>query len=576
MFDLLISGGTVVDGLGGSPRTADVGIVGSTIAAVGDLSGRDAAKVIDATGKLVTPGWVDVHTHYDGQVTWDEVLAPSSNHGVTTIVTGNCGVGFAPAAPDRHEWLIALMEGVEDIPGTALAEGMTWGWESFPEYLDNLDGRHWTVDVGTQISHGAVRAYVMGDRGARNEPATAEDIAAMRAIVEEALRAGALGFSTSRTLAHRAADGEPVPGTFAMADELFGIGQALQAVGEGVYEVAPLGTAGEDVPGMLEEVSWMAKLSMEIGRPVTYALLQVDGDPEAWRIMVDRSLKANADGAFLRPQIAGRPTGLLSGHFTTYSLFDLVPAYADLKAQGLSEAEFVAALRDPAFRSAVISWEPSTPEEIARVAGALRSTFLLGTPPNYEPRSEDCLEELANRQGIRPFELAYDACLAEEGHGLLYIPILNYSLRNLDHVAEMFDYDEVISGLADGGAHVGTICDASLPTYLLTHWVRDRQGKRLSIEAAVKKQTHDTAQLYGLNDRGRIAEGALADVNVIDFDELEILSPKVVADLPAGGRRILQGAKGYDVTIKSGTVTFEQGVPTGMRPGVLLRGHANA
>ncbi len=572
MFDLLITGGTVVDGLGGSPRQADVGIIGSTITAVGDLSGSAAVKTIDATSKLVTPGWVDVHTHYDGQVTWDEVLAPSSNHGVTTIVTGNCGVGFAPAAPDRHEWLIALMEGVEDIPGTALAEGMTWGWESFPQYLDNLDARHWTIDVGTQISHGAVRAYVMGDRGARNEPATAADIVAMAEIVEEALRAGALGFSTSRTLAHRAADGEPVPGTFAMADELFGIGKALAAIGEGVYEVAPLGTAGEDVPGMLEEVSWMAKLSTEIGRPVTYALLQVDGDPEAWRTMVERSLKANADGAFLRPQIAARPTGLLSGHFTTYSLFDLVPAYIELKARGLSDEALVSELQKPEVRRAIVEWEPTTKEDEARVHGALHSTFLLGSPPNYEPKAEDCLAGLAERAGRSAFDLAYDACLAERGHGLLYIPILNYSLRNLDHVAQMLEYDEVISGLADGGAHVGTICDASLPTYLLTHWVRDREGKKLSIEAAVKKQTYDTAQLYGLSDRGRIAEGALADLNVIDFAELEILSPRVVADLPAGGRRLLQDAKGYDVTIKSGVVTFDGGQPTGERPGALLRG----
>ena len=572
MFDLLITGGTVVDGLGGMPRRADVGIEGATITAVGDLAGSDARRTIDASGKIVTPGWVDVHTHYDGQVTWDEVLAPSSSHGVTTIVTGNCGVGFAPAAPDRHEWLIALMEGVEDIPGTALAEGMTWGWESFPEYLDNLDARQWTVDVGTQISHGAVRAYVMGDRGARNEAATSEDIEQMRVIVAEALRAGALGFSTSRTLAHRAADGEPVPGTFAMADELFGIGAALAELGAGVYEVAPLGTAGEDVEGMLNEVEWMATLSTTIGRPVTYALLQVDGDPEAWRVMVERSLKANADGAFLRPQIAARPTGLLSGHFTTYSLFDLVPAYNELKARGLSDEAFVSELRRPEVRRSIVEWEHTTPEHHARVNGALHSTFLLGSPPNYEPKAEDCLAGLAERSGLSPFDIAYDACLADDGHGLLYIPILNYSLRNLDHVADMLAYEEVISGLADGGAHVGTICDASLPTYLLTHWVRDRDGARISLEQAVKKQTHDTAQLYGLTDRGRVAVGALADINVIDFDQLTIENPIVVADLPAGGRRILQGAKGYIATVKSGEVTFEEGLQTGARPGTLLRG----
>ncbi len=571
MFDLLITGGVVVDGLGGSPRLADVGIIGDQIADVGDLSGQAAHRTIDATGKIVTPGWVDVHTHYDGQVTWDEVLAPTSFHGVTTIVTGNCGVGFAPAAPDRHEWLIGLMEGVEDIPGTALSEGMTWGWETFPEYLQNLAARQWTVDVGTQISHGAVRAYVMGDRGARNEPATAADIVAMRDIVSEALRSGALGFSTSRTLAHRAIDGEPVPGTFAMADELFGIGEALADAGTGVFEVAPLGTAGEDVESLMTEVDWMARLSTAIGRPVTYALLQVDGDPEIWRTMVDVSLKANATGAMLRPQVAGRPTGLLSGHFTTYSLFDPVPAYQALRARGLSEEALVAELRRPEVREAIVTWVP-TPDVAAQVEGALRSTFLLGTPPNYEPLASDCLFELANRSGRPAFEIAYDACLADDGHGLLYIPILNYSLRNLDHVAEMFTHVEVISGLADGGAHVGTICDASLPTYLLTHWTRDRVGARLTLEQAVKKQTHDTAQLYGLTDRGRLVPGTLADLNVIDYERLQIESPKVVADLPAGGRRILQGAVGYEKTIKSGVVTFEDGHPTGARPGVLVRG----
>ena len=571
MFDLLITSGLIVDGLGGAPYRADLGIEGTMITAIGDLRDQPARRSIDAAGKIVTPGWVDCHTHYDGQITWDEVLAPTSVHGVTTIVTGNCGVGFAPVAPDRHQWLIELMEGVEDIPGTALAEGITWGWESFPEYLDGLDDARWTMDVATQVSHGAVRGYVMGDRGARNEPATAEDIAQMAAIVREAIEAGAFGFSTSRTLAHRALDGEPVPGTFAMADELFGLGRALGSVGRGVYEVAPLGTAGEDAAGMRREVEWMAELSKEIGLPLAYALLQTDADPELWRTLLEHSLKANADGAQLRPQVAGRPTGLLTGNFTTYSLFDAIPAYKALRESAADEAAFVAGFTDASMRDAIVSWEPANDEERIRMDGALRSTFLLGTPPNYEPRAEDCLTGLAERSGQSAMAIAYDAMAEHDGHGLLYLPILNYSSRNLDHVAELFAHPEVISGLADGGAHVGTICDASLPTYLLTHWTRDRDGARLRLEEAVKKQTHDTAQLYGLTDRGRLTVGALADVNVIDYDALTITAPRVVQDLPAGGRRILQGATGYVATIKSGTVTFEDGTHVGALPGRLLR-----
>lgn len=573
MFDLIISGGTVVDGLGGEPFRGDVGIRGDAIAAVGDLGDAEATRRIDATGCIVTPGFVDCHTHYDGQITWDSVLAPTSVHGVTTIVTGNCGVGFAPVAPDRHQWLIELMEGVEDIPGTALAEGITWGWESFPEYLDALEGKRWTMDVATQVSHGAVRGYVMGDRGARNEPATAADISAMAAIVGEAIAAGAFGFSTSRTLAHRALDGEPVPGTFAMADELFGIGAAIAGAGGGVYEVAPLGTAGEDPAGMRREVEWMAKLSEDFGLPLTYALLQTDADPELWRDLLAASQKANAAGAQLYPQVAGRPTGLLTGNFTTYSLLDSIPAYAALRASARTEVEFMAGFSDSAMLAAISAWEPADEAEAARMAGALGATFLLGNPPNYEPRAEDCLAGLGERSGRNPLEIAYEAMAEGGGHGLLYLPILNYSSRNLDHVAELFAHPEVVSGLADGGAHVGTICDASLPTYLLTHWTRDRVGAKLSLAAAVKKQTHDTAQLYGLTDRGRLTVGALADVNVIDYDHLQIEPPRVVADLPAGGRRILQGATGYRATVKSGAVTFSEGRPTGEFPGTLLRAH---
>src|SRR3954466_10534558 len=328
MHDLVVRGGTVVDGTGAEARTADVAVTDGKVTEVGKVDSKGRQE-IDADGQLVTPGWVDIHTHYDGQATWDDVLAPTAWHGVTTLVMGNCGVGFAPARPDQHDWLIGLMEGVEDIPGSALSEGMTWGWETFPEYLDALDARRWPVDVGTQIAHGAVRAYVMGERGARNEPASPEDIAAMKEIVKEAIAAGALGFSTSRTIAHTAIDGEPVPGTFAAEDELFGIGAALGDLGTGVFELAPMGAAGEDIVNPIKEVDWMRRLSAKIGRPVTFALIQVDSAPGLWKELMDASLEAAEEGADIWPQVAGRATGLLSGHFTTYGLFDVVPAYMD-------------------------------------------------------------------------------------------------------------------------------------------------------------------------------------------------------------------------------------------------------
>jgi N-acyl-D-amino-acid deacylase len=573
MHDLIIRGGRLIDGTGAPTRLADIAVDGELISAVGDLSAAEARRTIDADGAIVTPGWVDIHCHYDGQATWDEVLAPSSWHGVTTVVMGNCGVGFAPARPDRHDWLIGLMEGVEDIPGSALSEGMTWGWESFPEYLDVLEKRTWTIDVGTQIPHGAVRAYVMGDRGAHNEPATPADIDAMRAIVHEAIEAGALGFSTSRTIAHVAIDGEPVPGTFAAEDELFGIGEALRQVGRGVFELAPAGAAGEDVIKPAKEVAWMRRLSAAIGRPVTFALIQVDDAPDLWRELMDESLDAVADGAELWPQVAGRPTGLLSGHFTTYSLFDMVPAYQELKGRDLSPAELVDVLRDPEVRASIVSWQPPDAETAERMDRAYGRTYVLGLPPEYEPGPERSLEALAAAAGSSPLEIAYDVMLADEGRGLLYVPILNYADGDLDPVREMMLHPRAALGLADGGAHCGVICDASMPTFMLTHWTRDRsRGDHLPIEWVVKKQTHDTACLYGMSDRGTIEPGMLADLNVIDYDRLQLGNPTVADDLPAGGRRLLQQAEGYTATIKSGVVTFENGIDTGERPGRLVRG----
>ncbi len=572
MHDLVIRGGTVIDGTGAPSRVADVAVDEGRITEVGSLPVEPAVRTVDADGLMVAPGWVDIHTHYDGQATWDGVLAPSSWHGVTTIVTGNCGVGFAPARPDRHEWLIGLMEGVEDIPGTALAEGMQWEWETFPEYLDSLGRRSWTMDVGTQIAHGAVRSYVMGDRGAQNEAATPDDIESMKQLVKEAIACGALGFSTSRTVAHLAIDGEPVPGTFAAEDELFGIGSALGELGTGVFELAPAGSAGEDVIGPKKEVDWMRRLSSAIRRPVTFALLQVDSAPDLWRELMDESLRAVSEGADLWPQVAGRATGLLSGHFTTYSLFDLIPAYQQLKAKRLAPAEFVDALRNAEVRRSIESWAPEG-DSVDRMEQAYRTTFALGNPPEYEPGPERSLAGIASATGRTPLAVAYDAMLEDDGRGLLYVPILNYSNGDLAPAREMLLHPRAAAGLADGGAHCGVICDAGQPTFMLTHWTRDRtRGDRLPLEWVVKKQTHDTARLYGLGDRGTVEVGAVADLNIIDYEALQLGNPTVVADLPAGGKRLVQGATGYVETIKSGVTTFADGKETGERPGTLLRG----
>jgi N-acyl-D-amino-acid deacylase len=572
MFDLLIRGGTVVDGTGAQARTADVAVSDGRIAAVDHLGAAAAKRTIDADGLLVTPGWVDIHTHYDGQATWDEVLAPSSWHGVTTLVTGNCGVGFAPARPDRHDWLIGLMEGVEDIPGTALSEGINWEWESFPGYLDALARRRWTVDVGTQIAHGAVRAYVMGERGARNEPAEADDIEKMKAIVKEAVAAGALGFSTSRTIAHLAIDGEPVPGTFAAEDELFAVGAALGELGTGIFELAPAGVAGEDVVAPAREIDWMRRLSTAVGRPVTFALLQVGPAPDLWQEMLEISSEAVAAGADLWPQVAARATGLLTGHFATFCLFDTIPAYQELRARRLPADDFVAALRDPAVRASIVSYQPEG-VALERMEDAFRTTFVLGSPPDYEPGPERSLAHMAAARRRRPLEAAYDAMLEEDGQALLYLPILNYASGSLEPARTMLAHPRSAAGLGDGGAHCGVICDSSQPTFMLTHWTRDRtRGERLPLEMMVKKQTSDTAALYGLGDRGSLEPGKMADLNLIDYERLQLASPRIVHDLPAGGRRLVQEAMGYVATVKSGVTTFEDGRDTGERPGVLVRG----
>ena len=574
MADLLIRGGTVIDGTGAEPRVADVQIDGGTITAV-EPGLPDADEVIDASDRIVTPGFVDIHTHYDGQATWDSLLTPSSWHGVTTLVMGNCGVGFAPVKQDQHQYLIELMEGVEDIPGTALAEGMTWGWETFPEYLDTLEKIPHVLDLGTQVAHGPVRTYVMGERGAKNEAATEQDIAQMAAIVEEAIEAGALGFSTSRTLLHRAIDGEPVPGTFAAEDELFGIGRALGRLGKGLYELAPAGVMGEDLNAPEKEVAWMRKLSAEIGRPVTFALTQHDVQKDQWKRVLDLCDEAAAEGSRLRPQVASRPGTLLIGH-QTFHPFSNKPTYKKLADLPLEQR--VAKLRDPAIRKQILEEKP---EEIdPRIAvvqqiieGGLHKIFPLGDPPNYEPKPEDSIKAKAEAQGLDPFEVLYDEMLALDGRQLLMLTIIGYTDGNLEAVREMLQNEHSAFGLGDGGAHCGAICDASMTTSLISLWARDRtRGPKLELPWVVKKMTRDTADLYGLGDRGVLAAGKKADVNVIDFDALELELPRVAHDLPAGAKRLVQKARGYDATIVSGQVTWRDGEHTGALPGQLIRG----
>ena len=567
MHDLVIRNGLVVDGTGAPARKADIAIDDGVVAAVGEVNdlGREE---IDAEGLLVTPGFVDIHTHFDGQITWDPLLTPSFWHGVTTVVMGNCGVGFAPAAPNRRDWLIGLMEGVEDIPGSALAEGMEWGWETFPEYLDYLDKLPMAIDIGTQVPHGAVRAYVMGDRGARNEDANPEDIQEMAAIVKEGLQAGALGFSTSRTLAHRAIDGEPVPGTFAAEDELFGIGGALKELGTGIYEVAPAGVTGDDANAPELEIAWMRKLSAEIERPVSFAMVQYDNEPDAWRDALDRSLEALEDGAELYPQVAARGISIL---LTLRGRHPFIHSASYRELDELDWADRAEAMRDPQRREKILS-EVTAPDAALGFI-MWNKLYPMTDPPDYEPTADQSVAVQSEAVGQTPLEFAYDFLCQGDGQNVLFAPLFNYANGNLDATREMMLHPRVAMGLSDGGAHCGVICDASMPTFMLTHWTRDRsRGETLPLEWTVKRMTHDTAELYGLGDRGTLEVGKKGDVNVIDYDALQLEPPQAVHDLPTDAMRLIQKSRGYVATIVSGEVISRNGEETGARPGQLIRG----
>ena len=546
MFDLLIRGGTLVDGTGAAARVADVAIEGDRIVAVGEHLG-EARREIDATGLLVAPGWVDIHTHYDGQVTWDPDLTPSGWNGVTTIVMGNCGVGFAPVKPDEREFLIRLMEGVEDIPGSALSLGIEWDWESFPEYMDALDKRQYVADIAVQVPHGPVRVYVMGDRGAHNEDATAEDIAAMAAIVKEGLEAGALGFTTSRVLGHKAREkdgsyGECVPGTFAPDDELLGICRMLAEVGHGTFGVASGALIGGTVsaaaglPTESEELAKLVRIARETGRPVTFACVQNSHDPDQWKRMLEAADAAAAEGVALIPQIESRPPGILQCFDGSVHPFTECPSFKPLTK--LSPPERRAELQKPEVRERLLKEEPDLTDvtpTIQFLFSAWEMMYPLGDPPDYEPTPDQSLAAIAKREGKDPKAIAYDLLAAGD---YLYMPMMNYVEGDFEVTRKMMEHEHALFGLADGGAHCGIISDASMPTFTLTHWVRDRtRGERLPLEWIVERQTRATARFCGMEDRGVLAPGMLADVNIIDFENLHLHKPEMVYDLPGNERR---------------------------------------
>jgi N-acyl-D-aspartate/D-glutamate deacylase len=560
-YDLLIRGGTVVDGTGGRVRTADVAVSDGTVVDVGRVSGR-AIRTIDANGAVVTPGFVDIHTHYDGQATWDERLQPSSGNGVTTVVMGNCGVGFAPVHPEDHSKLIELMEGVEDLPGTVLHEGLSWEWESIGEYLDALDRRAHDIDCAAQVVHGPLRLYVMGERGADREPASPQEIERMGRLAAAGIEAGALGFTTSRTLNHRTSRGQPTPTLTAAREELVGIAEAIGQKGRGVLQVI------SDFPDYETEMETLFEMMRRSGRPLSVSLSQT-GPGAGFRRTLDALTRAGDEGLCMRAQVAARAIGLLIGLQSSGNpLLRGSPTYRNLEALPLPER--AARLAEPDTRAQVLA-------EMAARPGGMRlpidRTFELGDPPDYEPDPSTSLAARAAACGRTADEVFYDLLVGNGGQTLLYVPFLNYFDGSLDAAGEMLAHPHAVPGLGDGGAHVGIICDASFPTTLLTHWARDRaRGPRFDLPWIVNRQCRATAATVGLLDRGLLVPGYKADLNVIDLDHLRLEAPTMAYDLPAGGKRLLQKAHGYVHTVVSGVETYCHGEPTGALPGRLVRG----
>jgi N-acyl-D-aspartate/D-glutamate deacylase len=565
-FDLIIRGGTVIDGSGGEPFEADVALNGGRIAAVGAVSGRGAEE-IDAKGKLVTPGFVDVHTHYDGQVTWENRVKPSSGHGVTSVVMGNCGVGFAPCKPDEHALLIRLMEGVEDIPEIVMTAGIPWTWESFPEYFDQLAAREYDADIMGFVPHSALRVYVMGQRAVDREPSTESDRAEMARLLREAIQAGAMGFGTSRTIFHRSSDGKSIPTLDAPSAELMALAMAMKDCGRGIIQYV------SDFKNREAEFAQIREYVRRSGRPFTFSMGQSNQDPDNWREMTAFVAQANADGLKVRGQALGRPVGFILGHELTLNPFYSTETYRSL-AQLPFEAR-IAKLRDPEIRARIIG-EPPDPDPVnflGRQVRGFETMFQLGDPPDYEQPPEMSIASQARARGIRPEELAYDLMLEKGGRNQLYLAVANYGGGSLQASYEMLREPNVIPGLGDGGAHYGTICDSSYSTYLLAHWARDRKrGPKLPLPLVVHTLARKTADLMGLDDRGLVAKGYKADLNVIDFDRLRLHPPEIRRDLPAGGRRLVQRADGYVATIVNGVPVYRDGEPTAALPGRLVRG----
>ncbi len=570
-YDIIIRGGSVHDGLGSEPVLTDIAIRDGRIAAIGPITGS-AHEELNAEGLLVTPGFVDVHTHFDGQSTWENRLAPSSGHGVTSVVMGNCGVGFAPCKPDQREILVKLMEGVEDVPEVVMTEGIPWNWETFPEYLDALDARQFDIDIAAQLPHSALRVYVMGERAASQEPPTADDLAAMRRLTAEAVRAGALGVTTSRNMLHRTKAGELAPSLFSEEDELGALADGLKDAGRGVFQIipAPMGDA-------TTEFGVMRRIAQRCGRPLSYSLIQMPtGDPQAWRQSLELLSDATTEGLEMRAQIAPRPVGMFYGLELTFHPFAYHPSYKAISHLPL--AQRVARMKDPAFRAQLLSESAQDTNPVnLKTVKAFQFCYAWGDQIDYEPDLSQRLDRLAKAAGQSVEEYAYDLLLAHEGRAMFYQPGANYRDGNLKAVREMLGHEHTVVGLADGGAHYGMICDASFPTYFLTRWARDAQtADRISLPQAIAALTSEPAALAGLNDRGCLRVGAKADLNLIDFDQLKVHVPTVAHDLPAGGRRMHQRADGYVATIVSGEITYRNGVATGALPGRLVRSTAAA
>ena len=565
MYDLVIRNGTIYDGKGGKPYLADLAVTGKAITKIGVIE-EAGTKEIDAKGKIVTPGFVDIHTHYDGQVTWDPYLRPSTYHGVTTVVMGNCGVGFSPCKPEKRDWLIGLMEGVEDIPGTALHEGIDWEWETFPEYLDTLEKKPLAIDVGTQIPHGAVRAFVMGERGITQEKASKEEISQMGEIVKEAIKVGAFGFSTSRTEKHRDSSGSLTPSITAHKDELVEIAKAVGELDKGVLQGI------SDFYNFQSEFDIFKEMSSASGRPISITVEQQDARPEWWLQLLDGIKEAQDNGIKMYGQVPPRATGILMGLTASLNPFTLYPSFLEISNLPLDQK--VELMKNPDFKKKILLEKPVSIGNplLDEIITSFNKMFRLGEPANYEPDPELSVLSESKRLNLTPQEIVYDMLLEKDGRALIYHPLFNYEFGNLNHVETMLKHPYTIAGLGDAGAHCGAISDASFPTTLIQHWGRDRdRGQKFPLETLIRMQTYETSQLLGIKDRGLLVEGLKADINVIDFDNLTIHEPEIVNDLPAGGRRLVQKASGYSYTIVSGEIAFKDGEATGKLNGHLIR-----